>query len=91
MNPNAPPATLHETFSQGDSHMLVLTRKKHEQLMIKLGNESVIVRIVDIGHNRVRLGVIAPRHVAVHRDEVAQRIAQEEKELADAHAGAIAS
>ena len=36
--------------------------------------ENVEVRIVDIRGNRVRLGIIAPRSIAVHRKEVYEAI-----------------
>jgi carbon storage regulator len=64
--------------------MLVLTRRKYEQLVITLGDQTVIVRVVDVGRDRVRLGIIAPKEVAVHREEVALRIAEEAQALAGA-------
>lgn len=54
--------------------MLVLTRRKGEQIVIRLGAETVVVRIADVTRDRVRLGITAPRSVAVHREEVARRI-----------------
>jgi carbon storage regulator len=59
--------------------MLVLTRRKLEQLVITLGDQTVFVRVVDIGRDRVRLGVSAPKEVAVHREEVARRIEAENR------------
>ena len=47
--------------------MLVLSRKKNEQIMI--GN-NIVITIVDIRGNKVRLGVTAPPEVPVHRQEV---------------------
>jgi carbon storage regulator len=47
--------------------MLVLTRKKHESVVI--GND-VSVTVIDIREDRVRLGIVAPKHVPVHRQEV---------------------
>jgi len=58
--------------------MLVLTRKTDEQLVITLGNETVLVRILDVARDRVRVGITAPRSVAVHREEVARRIQDSE-------------
>jgi carbon storage regulator len=58
--------------------MLVLTRRKSEQLVITLGDQTVLVRVLDVGRDRVRLGIVAPKEVAVHREEVARRIADEE-------------
>ncbi len=61
--------------------MLVLSRKKGEQLVIRLGEETVVIRVADLGCDRVRLGVIAPKSVVVHREEVARRIHDWEKNL----------
>jgi carbon storage regulator len=47
--------------------MLVLTRKENESIMI--GND-IEVRVLDIRENQVKLGIVAPRNVAVHRREV---------------------
>jgi carbon storage regulator len=55
--------------------MLVLSRKKNEAICI--GND-VKVQVVEIRGNVVRLGVLAPRNIDVHRNEVAARIASEE-------------
>jgi carbon storage regulator len=50
--------------------MLVLTRKSNEDVVIQLGNNLVRVRVLDAANGRVRLGIDAPRDVAVHREEV---------------------
>ena len=60
--------------------MLVLSRKKDQQLVIQLGEETVLVRVLDLNGDRVRLGITAPRSVAVHREEVARRIQEELRE-----------
>jgi carbon storage regulator len=59
--------------------MLVLSRKKDQQLVIQVGEENVLVRVLDVNGDRVRLGIIAPRSVAVHREEVARRIQESEE------------
>ena len=51
--------------------MLVVTRKKHEKLMI--GNE-IEVQVLKIGKNSVRIGIRAPQNVPVHRFEVYENI-----------------
>ena len=56
--------------------MLVLSRKKNEQIMIQLGDKMVVIRVVDLARDRVRLGVTAPPDVPVHRQEVADRIGE---------------
>jgi len=60
--------------------MLVLTRRKFEQLVITLGDQTVLVRVIDVGRDRVRLGITAPKEVAIHREEVARRIEAERME-----------
>lgn len=52
--------------------MLVLSRKKNEQLHI--GN-GIVITVVDIRGDKVRLGIEAPRDVAIHRQEVYAAIA----------------
>jgi carbon storage regulator len=56
--------------------MLVLTRKTHEDVVIQLGGTLVRVRVLNAGNGRVRLGVEAPRNVAVHREEVWRSLQQ---------------
>ena len=50
--------------------MLVLTRKSNEDVVILLGGRKVRIRVLDAANGRVRLGIDAPRDVAVHREEV---------------------
>ena len=51
--------------------MLVLTRKLHERIII---GKNVKITIVDIRGDRVKIGIEAPKDVAVHREEVQQAI-----------------
>ena len=57
--------------------MLVLTREKEEAIMI--GHE-IEVKVLDIRRDRVRLGIVAPLDVAVHRKEVYLAIQKENLE-----------
>ena len=61
--------------------MLVLTRKENESIMI--GNE-VEVKVLDLRDNQVKLGIVAPRSVAVHRREVYLAIQAENAQAASA-------
>ena len=56
--------------------MLVLTRKPQEEIVIQLGRRVVRVRVLDAGNGRVRLGIDAPPDIAVHRQEIWQRLQQ---------------
>jgi carbon storage regulator len=54
--------------------MLILTRRVGESLKIDLGAEVITVTVIGVKGNQVRLGVEAPRHIAVHREEIYDRI-----------------
>ncbi len=51
--------------------MLVLSRKKNESIVI---NNDITITIVEIRGDKVRLGIAAPKDVAVHRQEVWEAI-----------------
>lgn len=55
--------------------MLILTRRITETLMI---GDDITISVLGIKGNQVRMGIDAPRHVSVHREEIYNRI-QEEK------------
>jgi carbon storage regulator len=54
--------------------MLILTRRIGEKLMI---GDDIAVSILGVKGNQVRIGVQAPDHVAVHREEIYERIQEE--------------
>lgn len=54
--------------------MLILTRRSGENLKI---GENITVRVLGIKGNQVRIGVDAPKEVAVHREEIYDRIKEE--------------
>ena len=57
--------------------MLILTRKTGEKLMV---GDNVEITVLGVKGNQVRVGVNAPKDIAVHREEVYIRI-QNEKQL----------
>ena len=58
--------------------MLILTRKVNETLMV---GDDVSVTVLGIKGGQIRIGINAPRDVAVHRQEVYEKILQERKEV----------
>jgi len=50
--------------------MLVLTRKKHEKIILTVGDIEIIICAVEIKGNRVRIGVKAPKSVDIRREEL---------------------
>ena len=51
--------------------MLILTRRVGESLMI---GDDVTITVLGVKGNQVRIGVNAPKEVAVHREEILNRI-----------------
>ena len=54
--------------------MLILTRRIGETLMI---GDEITVTVLGVKGNQVRLGVGAPKDVAVHREEIYKKIEEE--------------
>ncbi|MCG3179004.1 MAG: Translational regulator CsrA [Phycisphaerae bacterium] len=57
--------------------MLVLSRQRDETIMI---GDDIEITVVDIRGDKVRLGITAPKHIAVHRKEVYEAIKRENRE-----------
>jgi carbon storage regulator len=65
------------TEDQGGKYkMLILTRRVGETVMI--GND-VTVTVLGVKGNQVRIGINAPKNVAVHREEIYERIKREQQ------------
>jgi carbon storage regulator len=63
--------------------MLILTRRVGETVMI--GND-VTITVLGVKGNQVRVGINAPKNVAVHREEIYERIQREQEDAPDADA-----
>ena len=64
--------------------MLSLTRRVGETLMI---GDSVTVTVLGVKGNQVRIGITAPKDVAVHREEIFQRIQKDDGAAVESVAG----
>ncbi len=54
--------------------MLILTRKAGEAIAI---NDDITVTVLEIKGGQIKLGIDAPRHISIHREEVLTRILEE--------------
>ena len=57
--------------------MLVLARKKNQSIII---GDNIEVFIVDVSHDQVKLGIKAPKSIAVNRKEVYENVKQQMQE-----------
>ena len=58
--------------------MLVLSRKLNEKIVIDGG---IVITVVKIDRNQVRIGIEAPGHIPVYREEILPSYRQEQDEL----------
>jgi carbon storage regulator len=54
--------------------MLILTRRVGEALMI---GDNISISVLGVKGNQVRIGIDAPKEIAVHREEIFHKIARE--------------
>mgnify|MGYP003455601772 CR=1 FL=1 len=59
--------------------MLVLTRRANQSIVV---GGDVVITVLEVRGEQVRLGIKAPRHVSVHREEVHASIEQENRRAA---------
>ncbi len=70
-----------EPVGERGEGMLILTRRVGETVRI---GDDVSLTVLGVKGNQVRLGIEAPREVAVHREEIYQRILAEDEVEAEA-------
>ena len=56
--------------------MLILTRRTNETLMI---GDDIKITVLNVKGNQVRIGIDAPNDIAVHREEIYERIQNEQE------------
>ena len=67
----APLSALVSSLAKEDPAVLILTRRTGESIQV---GESVTVTVLGVKGNQVRVGITAPRDIAVHREEIFERI-----------------
>jgi carbon storage regulator len=64
-----------ESEAKGELHMLILTRRPGETLIIELPNgKQIDVTVLEVKGNQVRLGTDAPDDIAIVRKELLERL-----------------
>ncbi len=66
--------------------MLILTRKIGESIRI---SDNIVVKVVELDNRHVKLGIDAPRSIAVNREEIYERIQKENEAAATAESNSI--
>ena len=59
------------TFKEGGSHMVVLSRKSGEEIII---GDDVVVSVVRVQGNRVQMGIEAPDNIRIIRSEIQTKV-----------------
>lgn len=66
--------------------MLVLSRKINESIII---GENIEIKVLSIDGDQVKLGIVAPKNVKVHRSEVYEAIQEQNKAALNINADII--
>lgn len=60
--------------------MLILTRKLGERITI---GDHIVITLLDIKGTQVKVGIEAPKHIEIHRQEIYERIREENLRSSD--------
>ena len=58
--------------------MLVITRRSGQSIRI---NDDILIKVFHLSENQVRIGIEAPFHVKIHRQEVYEQIKAEQRAI----------
>lgn len=61
--------------------MLVLTRKPNQSIII---SDNIIIKVIEVNDGNVKIGIDAPKHIPVFREEIYKEIQAENKRAAEA-------
>ncbi|QNG60257.1 carbon storage regulator CsrA [Bacillus sp. PAMC26568] len=61
--------------------MLVLTRKVNEAIQI---GDDIEIRVLSVSGDQIKIGIVAPKHVEIHRKEIYLSIQEENNKAAEA-------
>ncbi len=73
-------------MAKEENKMLILTRKKGEMIRI---NENIKIIISDVDGKNIKIGIEAPRDVKVYREEVYERILEENTKAAEVNTDSL--
>ncbi len=60
--------------------MLILTRRLGESIIIE---DNIKVTVIDINNQQIKLGIDAPKHITINREEVAKKVKEENQLLSN--------
>ena len=60
--------------------MLIISRKKDQKIMLA---DDIEITIIEVGRNRVRFGIKAPRHIPIHTHLKASPISEETSQVVE--------
>lgn len=61
--------------------MLLLTRKPGERIIVKGEHHDIVFMVQSVRGNQVKIGIEAPKHIEIYREELYDRILQGEERI----------
>ena len=67
------------TTTTRETPMLILSRRCEQEIVIGDGDDTIVLRVLEIRGDQVRLGITAPREIPVHRREIERALTAEHR------------